>query len=267
MPTTAITDPGLWLPRGHYLTFLADGTDAKLATVSHHPAGVVVDTSIDGEHWQAADPQDWATALTHVAASPVAAAQNHGRIIGFCHCGASLTGETRYRGTCTACQMPDRRRELSTSGAAERSLIRDSTINELTRLWHTRTAGKQRALWNAGPVIVEKLDATLRHVEAGNQGQPMPAPAHAIREQADPRFTDQVDDVLARLDRADPNQFTQAWRWVNVPTMSWPACGLTGSAATGTCPATTSARPGSGLPRSHPTAAGFCTGRCPARPG
>ncbi|MFG2046030.1 hypothetical protein ACGFIW_01200 [Micromonospora sp. NPDC048935] len=91
---------------------------------------------------------------------------------------------------------------------------REEATANLAENWANASHERRtRALVNAGPITLAKVDATAARAEAGLPAKGMPMPDHAIRDRSDPRIPAWASKVAERMSLFDAAQMAVTFTW------------------------------------------------------
>ncbi|GGM27993.1 hypothetical protein GCM10011608_11050 [Micromonospora sonchi] len=95
-----------------------------------------------------------------------------------------------------------------------RKQTREEAVASLAEAWAAASHDRRtRALINAGPITLAKVDATAARVEAGLPAKGMPMPDHTIRDRTDPRIPAWAADVAQRMASFGVEQMAVTFTW------------------------------------------------------
>ncbi|WP_047891759.1 hypothetical protein [Micromonospora sp. RV43] len=94
---------------------------------------------------------------------------------------------------------------------------REEALIQLARTWTAADHDRRtRALINAGPITLTKLDATAARVASNLPARGMPLPNHVIRERDDPRVPEWARQVAERMAGFRAAQLAETFTWTTV---------------------------------------------------
>ncbi|MEU8158122.1 hypothetical protein AB0B94_31090 [Micromonospora sp. NPDC048986] len=214
-PLTYATD---WIPEGRYMAPIVDGVDAYWV-VAHRAQGdldITTPTRVTGKPV----PEHVAAMfIERLVTFPDWVLQTYGRYTQMCGSCDSPIGEEGsdafMLGAHRSC-LKDFSATVRVNVQSARRQVHDRLFEPLGAAWASAPVDRRvRALIHAGPITMEKLDATAARAEAGLPAVGMPTPPHIIRDRDDPRIPAWAEKVEARLSALTGDQLRTAFYWVD----------------------------------------------------